>query len=100
MGTTPGRYAAAVLPFDSFDSPELEALSALVPPSEEESLLPFFEDPSLAELFSPAELFAELEDAEPYPSAYHPPPLSMNPAPREICRFAWSLPHRGHFFSG
>ena len=84
MATTPGCYAVAVL---LFDSPEPELLSALVPPSEEdeESLLPFF-DPSLPELFP------EPEDAEPYPSAYHPPPLSMNPAPREICRFAWSLP--------
>ena len=35
-----------------------------------------------------------------YRSAYQPPPLSRNPVPPEINRFALSLAHDTHFLSG
>jgi hypothetical protein len=35
-----------------------------------------------------------------YRSAYHPPPLRMNPAPPEIWRLAWAWWQLGHSVNG
>lgn len=85
--------AQTALVSDDFDVDELlDVLELLELATEPPSLLlapP--ESPAPLELLAPLEL---------YRSAYQPPPLRMNPPPKEIWRLASALPQEGQSFRG